>query len=544
MRAKAKRILVGSAVVAALVSLLPVLGISQEREIGRPRASITASQETVSKGATVTITWQGSNGTATLNDEAVGLTGTREVTVSEATTYTLKVTGRRRAAQDSVTIEIAADPVDPPEPPEPPEPVEGFSLSAVGLGSLFGADDTLSAAARDHELGAFLATQNGTWLIVADEVLSAPHAAALDKWAATLAASSKSKPAVIWHNQGQVLGIDELTGKTKADILAMAKAHVPATRSSVVIRGEVRQLGLLPPKRGAAPYAGPSVSALLKPIAAKDCPSVDLSSQVLYYKNQAGGTCVSQAFAGALEAANYCLYGRANAPELSPYFLANLVSGYNGAYAADVAKTVQQYGCLPAGDVQAYGRLPANWRTKAANYRAVAVYGPPDSDSPGYLRAALNRGFIACAGISVGSGFDPDRNGYISYARGAGRYVNHEIRVVGWNQESQLFLIQNSWGKSWGINGFAWLDEKFFEADGDMWVVVATVASPTYEFYQPEEAKPAQTIAKPHGNTVTLTVPVEAIVTDPALHEPRRSPCANGQCPTYGTGSRLLFRSR
>jgi hypothetical protein len=39
----------------------------------------------------------------------------------------------------------------------------------------------------------------------------------------------------------------------------------------------------------------------------------------------------------------------------------------------------------------------------------------------------------------------------------------HEIRVVAWDQEKKRFGIANSWGKAWGIDGFAWLDEKFFQ---------------------------------------------------------------------------------
>ncbi|HPS25840.1 MAG TPA: hypothetical protein PLB28_09700, partial [Bacteroidales bacterium] len=77
---------------------------------------------------------------------------------------------------------------------------------------------------------------------------------------------------------------------------------------------------------------------------------------------------------------------------------------------------------------------------------------------------ALNRGYIVCGGISVGSGFDPDENNYISYSRGAGRSINHEIRIVAWDQAKNRYGIINSWGH-WGKNGdgFAWFENKFFQ---------------------------------------------------------------------------------
>ena len=34
---------------------------------------------------------------------------------------------------------------------------------------------------------------------------------------------------------------------------------------------------------------------------------------------------------------------------------------------------------------------------------------------------------------------------------------NHAITIVGWDDEKQAFLIKNSWGTSWGENGFMWI---------------------------------------------------------------------------------------
>jgi len=374
----------------------------------------------------------------------------------------------------------------PPTPPTPPTPTPGFSLSAVGIGSAFGIDDPLSAASRDHELGAFLESQNGSWLLVSDEIMATAHPAAFDAWAKLVASSGKAKPAVVWHNAGRVLAIEEVAGKTAADLLAMAKAQTFSDNKSVVIRGKLRLLGLKPPPAGFR-SALPSVTKILTPLAAEDCPSVDLSSQVLYQKAQVGGTCVLNTFAGACESAVYVAYGRANCREFSPSFLANLVDGWDGCYAYQAANAVQKYGNLPMSMMGPNTtRYPSGWQAIAAENKVLAVYGPPDRDYQGYLRAALHRGYIVCAGIGVGSGFDPDSNGYISYSRGGSSSINHEIRVIGWNQQERWYEIENSWG-NWGIGGRgrARLDPRFFDFDNDLWVVVALAAAPEYKFPVP-----------------------------------------------------------
>lgn len=466
----------------------------QEQVEAKPTASITADKTEIKAGETVTLTWTTTKARkvilATVYEdgegdvETVELNGSMTVTPTKSTGYRLYAKSLFRSTHAQCSVDVVLEPSPDPEPPTPPEPIEGFTLSAVGIGSAFDIDDALSAAGRNHELGALLTSQNGGWLQITDEVMAADHPKAFDKWVKVLADSSKSKPAIIWHNQGKVLAIDTVAGKSKDDLLQLALAQIPADDTKVTIRGQVRKLGLLPPKKGAK-YSGPSVSAILNPLAAADCPSVNLLSQCVYRKNQTGGTCVLNAFTTGCEAAIYLSYGKENTLQLSPYFLANLTDGYNGTWAATAAEMVQKYGNLPFGTMSPYDRLPAGWKNKAANYKCLAVYGPPDNDPRGYIRAALNRGYVVCAGVGVGSGFDPDSSGYISFSRGGSRSVNHEILVVGWDQAKKRFLILNSWGRNWGKDGTAWLEDRFFDYDNDLWVVVAMVANPSYKFYSP-----------------------------------------------------------
>lgn len=516
------------------------------------KGTLTANPTSIKIGEKSVLTWNCSQPTrsATLDGELVELSGSKEVSPTETTNYTLTANGRRLSMSTMATVTVITDDVPDPTPdpvppmPDPtpptPNPVDGFSLSAVGIGSQFAADDALSAASRDHELGAFLTSQNGTWTLITDEVMAANHPAAFDLWVKELEKSGKQKPAVIWHDQGKILSIDEVAGKSKADILQLAIRRVPATNDYVIVNSRVRLLGLKPAKKDAK-YTGLRVSAILKPLAAADCPTVDLISQVPYRKNQTGGTCVLNAFSAACEGAIHVSYGKSNLLELSPYFLANLTDGYNGTWAETAANMIQKYGNLPFGDMAPYDRLPGGWKDRSANYKCLAVYGPPDSDSQGYIRAALNRGYVVCAGIGVGSGFDVDSSGYISYARGGSRSVNHEILVVGWDREKSRYKILNSWGKSWGNDGTAWLEDRFFNADTDLWVVVTMTAAPTYKFYVPSQPAKAVTLSVPIYAAIeaSKTIPpgnsvdVKSADKKSVDKSPSGSACSNGDCPAF-----------
>ncbi len=51
---------------------------------------------------------------------------------------------------------------------------------------------------------------------------------------------------------------------------------------------------------------------------------------------------------------------------------------------------------------------------------------------------------------------------FVAYAGGvfnenAGKRTNHAILVVGWDDRKQAWLIKNSWGTDWGLNGYMWI---------------------------------------------------------------------------------------
>ena len=74
------------------------------------------------------------------------------------------------------------------------------------------------------------------------------------------------------------------------------------------------------------------------------------------------------------------------------------------------------------------------------------------------MRAVLASGHPFTVGISVHESFEENRmkhtgRGYLP-KRGERLLGGHAVAVVGYHDESQRFLLRNSWGKKWGLEGY------------------------------------------------------------------------------------------
>ena len=61
-----------------------------------------------------------------------------------------------------------------------------------------------------------------------------------------------------------------------------------------------------------------------------------------------------------------------------------------------------------------------------------------------------------------------DQDGIYVYRKFKSGDGGHAMLVVGYSDEMNAFKVVNSWGKSWGNQGFVWIDYKAFQEAGDL----------------------------------------------------------------------------
>merc|ERR1712048_1117075 len=50
------------------------------------------------------------------------------------------------------------------------------------------------------------------------------------------------------------------------------------------------------------------------------------------------------------------------------------------------------------------------------------------------------------------------QGGVITASSGCGTQIDHAVQATGYNAEGNYWIIRNSWGSSWGENGFVWVE--------------------------------------------------------------------------------------
>jgi cathepsin L len=60
------------------------------------------------------------------------------------------------------------------------------------------------------------------------------------------------------------------------------------------------------------------------------------------------------------------------------------------------------------------------------------------------------------ASVNADNSFMAYKSGVYS-SRKKYKTTNHEIVLCGWDDAKQAWLLKNSWGPTWGINGFMWI---------------------------------------------------------------------------------------
>jgi C1A family cysteine protease len=226
--------------------------------------------------------------------------------------------------------------------------------------------------------------------------------------------------------------------------------------------------------------------------------SVDLRKWCSPIEDQGSlGSCTAQAGVAMIEYFQRRAFGEhLDASRLFLYKVTrNLLgfSGDDGAYLRDTMKAMVLFGVPPEKywpyRIKDYNVEPTQFcYAFAQSYQAIQYYrldppGTTPSAALGALRTKLAAGLPAMFGFSVYSSMPEgsDGNGEIPFpGDGDSLEGGHAVLAVGYDDARKIgkqkgaLLIRNSWGKSWGAEGYGWLPYAYLEAGlaDDFWSMV------------------------------------------------------------------------
>jgi len=238
-------------------------------------------------------------------------------------------------------------------------------------------------------------------------------------------------------------------------------------------------------------------------------PSVDLRQYAKEIEDQGRiGSCVGNATSSCLELISKSIHNMdKNFSRLFIYWNARLlgdISGDNGAYLRDGIKSCNKWGICEENyweydeskvntqpDSQSYEEARKN---RAITYERIAI---SDINS---IKEALSNKRSVIIGMGLAESFY-DINGDLSTQNYEGINDNneliggHALNVVGYddNLNGGSFIVENSWGTSWGDNGYFALKYTVWLNDGwDAWVCTKfnIDMEPTDPDYVPEDFQP------------------------------------------------------
>lgn len=202
------------------------------------------------------------------------------------------------------------------------------------------------------------------------------------------------------------------------------------------------------------------------------------------------GSCTAQATSNALR---YCLRKEGkedNQPSrLFIYYYSRLlertVNEDSGAYIRDVMKAVSKYGaCTESSSewpyiISKFKQSPPSSCVESAkkhipNFQYLSV-GQTESQ----LKAALVNGFPIVCGIMIYQSFEDDecmKTGHVPLPnrRTESLYGGHCVLIVGYDDSTREFLMENSWGTNVGDKGYFYIPYDFLTSPhlaNDFWTL-------------------------------------------------------------------------
>ena len=159
----------------------------------------------------------------------------------------------------------------------------------------------------------------------------------------------------------------------------------------------------------------------------------------------------------------------------------NTVNSDSGAMLRDGIKAISTYG-VPSEDLWPYDidkftQVPSPEAVAAATQFKAVQYQSVDNSNKQLLVNALLQGFPIAFGLSLYESFESDdvmQTGYVPMPSPSERMIGgHAIAIVGYVKEEDMFIIRNSWGVDWGMNGYCKIPADYICSDqaSDFWIL-------------------------------------------------------------------------
>ena len=216
--------------------------------------------------------------------------------------------------------------------------------------------------------------------------------------------------------------------------------------------------------------------------------SVDLRPKCPPVYNQGQlGSCTAQSIAFAYE------YDQIKQHETSPFVPSRLFIYYNeremegttdidsGASIRDGVKTINTIGVCKEEDWKydetKFAVKPSYELYEKAKHHTSVKYKKIEQTEK-QIKAALNMGFPVMFGISVFTSLESlevYKTGIVPMPTPDEKMVGgHAIAIVGYSDKKKQFIFRNSWGDSWGDDGYGYLPYEYVidrNLSSDFWII-------------------------------------------------------------------------
>jgi hypothetical protein len=274
------------------------------------------------------------------------------------------------------------------------------------------------------------------------------------------------------HKALRLAGIGREELSTADDPGQATARQAPETPAAVV--GNVRSD--CHPRAAARGQAAPVLERHLSMIPPEQWLDVDCSSDCpQVFDQQSTQMSAAMAVVAAMQAL-LCRRDPAHPVSLSP---ANLYARINAGIDAGSLLSAALYEAKTRGVCTAalvplldwqHG-LPPGWEQEASRFRINEYL---DCHDLAAIATAVQKKEFVVSGISIDRNFMPDANGVVP-APSASPWGRHAVLITGMKKigDAWHFQIQNSWGRNWGQQGFAYVPESYWhgESPTDAWCI-------------------------------------------------------------------------